>query len=186
MKGITLFFCLGLSFSVAAQSARQKKIDSVCNLITKYLNDKAYDSLYQLTGHVFRTRISASSFKRIAEEAYPPLGKVEKTILKGSAGETTWYKMFFPSQTLTLIISLDEQDKLGFFRLRKGKDNGKVASSNPLRTDIDRLVEGIARAYMEQENTVGLSIGIMVDGKEYFYGYGETALGNGRLPPSIR
>lgn len=184
MKGITLLLCLSFALAVAGQPASQQKTDSVCNFIVKYLNNKAYDSLYQLTGPVFRSRISVGAFKRIAEGEYPPLGKVEKTVLKGSAEGTSWYNLNFSSQTLSLIICLDKQDKLEFFRLRKGKDNDRVTSSNPLRTDVDKIVEGVARAYMEQENTVGLSIGIMVDGKEYFYGYGETAIGNGKVPTS--
>jgi CubicO group peptidase (beta-lactamase class C family) len=182
MKLVIFSLCLAFTVTVAAQTSRQKKTDSVCYLITRFLSEKAYDSLYQLTGRVFRSRVSVSTFRRVAEAEFAPLGKIEKTILKGTAEGTSWYKISFPSQTLTLIISLDGQHKLAFFRLRKGKDNDRVASSNPMRTDIDKIVEGVARAYMAQENTVGLSIGIIVDGKEYYYGYGETAIGNGKLP----
>ncbi|HSC37381.1 MAG TPA: serine hydrolase domain-containing protein, partial [Chitinophagaceae bacterium] len=58
----------------------------------------------------------------------------------------------------------------------------KTAASNPLSTPTDKKVDEIARAYLLRPNTAGLSIGILKDGKTYFYGYGETARGNNSLP----
>jgi hypothetical protein len=45
MKLVILSLCLIISISLAAQSVGQKKTDSVCSLITKYLNEKGYSGL---------------------------------------------------------------------------------------------------------------------------------------------
>jgi CubicO group peptidase (beta-lactamase class C family) len=170
------------SFSSVAQWPKQKQTDSVCALIKKYFNNKAYDSLYLLTGPTFHSRVSAGSFKSIAELEYPPMGNMENIVFEGHSQGTAWYKVIFPSNSLLLIVSLDANNKLQFYRLKQGKRNYKLSSSNRLKSDIDKIVDNVAHGYMLQQNTVGMSIGILKDGKSYFYGYGETAKGSGRIP----
>ena len=46
----------------------------------------------------------------------------------------------------------------------------------------DKKVDSVARIYIQKANTVGLSIGIFKDGNISTYNYGETAIGNGKLP----
>lgn len=182
MKLILLLLFLIGALPAVAQLSRQKQTDSVCFLVRKYFNEKAYDSLYQLTGKTFRSRVSAGTFKVLAGLEFAPLGEMEQPVLEEYTNGMGWYKVFFPSRTLTLLLSLDSQNKLEFFRLKKGNENLEIHSSNPLRTDIDQMIDGVARGYMMQENTVEFSIGILKDGKTYFYGYGETAKGNGIIP----
>jgi CubicO group peptidase (beta-lactamase class C family) len=57
-----------------------------------------------------------------------------------------------------------------------------LLTSNPLVTDLDQTVDAHARPYMQDPDHVGLSIGIWTDSQAYYYGYGETAQGNGQLP----
>jgi len=58
----------------------------------------------------------------------------------------------------------------------------QAPTSNLLVTALDKEVDSIARSYIQQLNAVGLSVGILKDGKTYFYGYGTTAKDNGRIP----
>lgn len=55
-------------------------------------------------------------------------------------------------------------------------------SNNPLLTITDIEVDKIFKSHKAGLNTVGVSIGIFKDGQTYFYGYGETAKGNGVIP----
>jgi CubicO group peptidase (beta-lactamase class C family) len=59
-----------------------------------------------------------------------------------------------------------------------------VATSNPLKSDIDKKVDTLARQYIQKGNTVGLSIGVYKGGVTSAYNYGETARGNNNLPAS--
>ena len=57
-----------------------------------------------------------------------------------------------------------------------------IPTSNHLATTLDKKVDVEARQYMTRIGTVGMSIGILMDGKTIFYGYGETERGNRQLP----
>jgi CubicO group peptidase (beta-lactamase class C family) len=53
---------------------------------------------------------------------------------------------------------------------------------NPLITSTDSAVHAAWLKYGNEVNTVGVSIGIYKNGKASFYGYGETKLGNQKVP----
>ncbi len=55
-------------------------------------------------------------------------------------------------------------------------------SNNPRLTAQDLAVDSIFNMHRAGLNTVGVSVGILRDGVESFYGYGETAKGNGVVP----
>jgi len=65
------------------------------------------------------------------------------------------------------------------------KDNISIpadVTNNPQSSAIDISVNDIYNSHKENINTVGLSIGILKDGKTYFYGYGETKKGSNIVP----
>jgi len=57
-----------------------------------------------------------------------------------------------------------------------------VKSDNPLKTRLDSLVDKNVGIYFKDPKAVGLSIGIVIDGKNYFYNYGQTENGKQILP----
>ncbi|WP_288446622.1 serine hydrolase domain-containing protein [uncultured Chryseobacterium sp.] len=60
----------------------------------------------------------------------------------------------------------------------------KTATDNRLVTDLDKMIQKEALAYMQNPARVGISIGVIKDGKSYFYNYGTTELGKSELPTS--
>ncbi|MBP1167807.1 CubicO group peptidase (beta-lactamase class C family) [Chryseobacterium sp. PvR013] len=60
----------------------------------------------------------------------------------------------------------------------------KIATDNHLTTELDKMVQKEALAYMQDPARVGLSIGVFKDGKSYFYNYGTTEIGKAELPTS--
>jgi CubicO group peptidase (beta-lactamase class C family) len=60
--------------------------------------------------------------------------------------------------------------------------NYQIPSSNRLATSLDNKVDAEIRHYMMKKGIVGLSIGILYNGKSVFYGYGETAEGSKEIP----
>ncbi|KOY88112.1 hypothetical protein AD998_07950 [bacterium 336/3] len=58
----------------------------------------------------------------------------------------------------------------------------KAITSNPLQTNLDKQIDAFVSPFMQQTGTMGMSIGIIRDGKIYFYNYGETQKGNKTLP----
>ncbi|MFZ4929743.1 serine hydrolase domain-containing protein [Chryseobacterium sp. Mn2064] len=59
-----------------------------------------------------------------------------------------------------------------------------IATDNRQVTELDKMVQKEAMAYMQNPARVGISIGIIKDGKSYFYNYGTTEIGKSDLPTS--
>lgn len=62
--------------------------------------------------------------------------------------------------------------------------NKEIPTDNRQVSELDRLVQKEAAAYMKDPARVGLSIGIFKDGKSHFYNYGTSELGKSELPTS--
>jgi len=89
-----LFLFIAVAFQVIAQSSKKGKADSVCLLVKKYINEKASDSLYQLTGSTFRSRVSAGAFRSTAAAWFAPLGIMEEAVFEQYAGGAGGYTSY--------------------------------------------------------------------------------------------
>ena len=74
-----------------------------------------------------------------------------------------------------------------FFALLSCQETAKVITpatltNNPLHSKMDSTVQKVFSDNLEKLDSPGISIGILKDGNTTFYGYGETALGNGIVP----
>nr|WP_233173770.1 serine hydrolase [Pedobacter sp. ASV19] len=58
----------------------------------------------------------------------------------------------------------------------------QVPTDNPLKTKLDSLVDQSVAPFMKSSSRVGLSIGIIKDGKPYHYNYGSTQKDKSELP----
>ncbi|HEY1871953.1 MAG TPA: serine hydrolase [Chitinophagaceae bacterium] len=176
-----------LSQFALAQDIRQIKTDSVCSLVKQYFNQKNINQLYELTGKNFKNSLSQEAFTNICNNNLFPLGELKETVFESYEDGVAKYKAVFNSVNLTLLLSLDENDKIVGFLFKpyndeKAKKNDRVLSTNPLSTALDKEVDLAVQPYMSLEATVGLSVGILKNGKTFFYNYGETARGNKQLP----
>ena len=61
-------------------------------------------------------------------------------------------------------------------------DEVKVPTDNGLKTSLDSLVHKSATAFMKNNSRVGVSIGIIKNGKRYLYNYGSTQKEKSELP----
>lgn len=87
-----------------------------------------------------------------------------------------------------LGIALDPYDFISSFEistLRMDEQTLKKPSAlhnNPLLTRLDSAVHQAALPYLELPQTCGLSIGLLVNGQQICYHYGEQGRGTGTLP----
>ncbi|MEN2412427.1 serine hydrolase domain-containing protein [Flavobacterium mesophilum] len=58
----------------------------------------------------------------------------------------------------------------------------QIKSDNQLKSKLDSLVDQNVQKYFKDPKAVALSIGIVLNGKNYFYNYGETEVENSTLP----
>ena len=178
---------LFLGSLLVAQPGQQQKIDSVCALIKIYFNAKNPEKIYDLTGEAFRKEISAEVFQHIFQQNLLPLGELKNTAFENHKDGVSSYKADFGTIALSLLVSLDEKDKIKLFLFKPYTDqterkNFRAPTNNPLSTPLDKEVDSAVQSYISLRATVGLSIGVLKDGKQFFYGYGETVKGNKQIP----
>ncbi|HEV2354163.1 MAG TPA: serine hydrolase domain-containing protein, partial [Puia sp.] len=171
----------------SGRSSAQEKNDSVCALVKKYFNERSVDSLYALTGASFRKQINPTVFENISKNNLFPLGDIRETSFSRNVDKITIYKAVLSSATFSLIIGLDSLNKLQAFAFQPYRDESarkttSVPGNNPMSTTLDKEIDSVAQDYMRQLPAVGLSIGILCNGKSSFYGYGETVKGNKTIP----
>jgi CubicO group peptidase (beta-lactamase class C family) len=174
--------------SASAQSIQQHKTDSVLQLVKQYFNLKQADGIYELAGEAFHKEMSAETFRYVAANQLFPVGEIkESSLISFVNDKVATYKLVCEAVTLQLLMSLDRKDKLELFLFQPfKKDPGDkpapVASTNPMKTLMDKSIDSAARKYIQKANSVGLSIGILKDGVITAYEYGETGRDNHQLP----
>ncbi|MDB5135990.1 MAG: beta-lactamase family protein [Mucilaginibacter sp.] len=187
-SSILILFIFITALTASAQSHQQLQNDSVFVLIKKYFNAKQADSIYTLAGTKLKTQLSPETFKYIAQQQLFPVGQIkESSLVSFVNNKVSTYKLVFDSANLQLLMSLDEDSKLDIFLFQPCKTEAPdrlkpAATSNLMRTLTDKKVDSAARDYIQKSNTVGLSIGVLKGGIIHTYNYGETAVGNGKLP----
>jgi CubicO group peptidase (beta-lactamase class C family) len=189
-SGFIAAFCISvLSLSATAQSRQQQKTDSVYRLVKKAFNEKDVNAIYALAGENFKKAVDVEGFRSVTEKQLFPMGAIRRdSLISFNNNKDATYKIQLDAVTLKLLMNLDDKGKLEAFIFQPytivaiGDKLAKVATSNPMLTVADKMVDSIARLYIQKQNTAGLSIGVIKDGKVSVYHYGETTKGNNKLP----
>ncbi|MGY0041296.1 serine hydrolase [Pedobacter sp. NJ-S-72] len=169
-----------------AQSGGHRKSDLVVVLIKKYIAERP-DMIYSLGGKEYKAGISQEKLGDFVKKNIYILGKIKESSFISSTKGLSKYKLVFDAENIELSFSLDQKNKLKKLSFSSfipivTKKAVMVPSNNPLKSKLDREVDTLARLYIQNSNTVGLSIGVLKDGKTYTYGYGTTQKKNGELP----
>lgn len=177
------------SFGASAQSHQQRRNDSVFVLVKRYFNARNPDSIYAIAGSRFRTSLSIVTFRDVCERQLFPLGKITgSSLISFVNNKVSTYKLEFDSASpLQFLMSLDPNNKLDMFLFQPFKREAEerpepVATSNMMRNITDKRVDSAARLYIQKDNTVGISIGILKSGIVRTYNYGEIAVESHKLP----
>lgn len=175
-----------ISLTVAAQANQPQRIDSILLLVKQYINEHNSVAIYEMTSESFRKDSDKQKLSVFFEKEIYPYGKITQYSPIGF-NQTDKYKLQFEYGKLEFSFSLDKVGKFNSFTFLPFKafttsKDVPAATSNKLSTVLDKQVDSIARSYIQKSNTVGLSIGILKDGKMKTYGYGETSKGSKELP----
>ena len=188
-----IFFVISVinlfSVTACAQDLQKEKNDAMKDKVVTFFNAQNVDSLYSLAGETFKKQLSLDNFKAVCQNNLFPLGNIKETVFEKIDNGVSKYKTTFDGAILSMYLSLDAVEKFQAFLFQpyKKEITGPVIKSktdNTLQTDLDKKVEDILQPFMFQSKTVGLSIGIIKDGKKYYYNYGETKKGNSQIPSS--
>ena len=186
MKTLATVFGFLFTITITAQTTQQeKKTDAVAQRIKALYNEQKTDSIYALTDTTFRKAIKLSVLQNALAMQLFPFGKITKMEFVKSKDSVNIYKTYLgTSAVMNLLVGLDRQGKVSTFRMQPYKEDVKEADKrknyyhdNALQSYIDSLVHKHATAFMETIKSPGLSIGILVGTKSYFYNYGEAKKG---------
>ncbi len=184
----TILSLLLLSFcNVNSQSDWKLRTDSVTRVIQQYYNKKDFVGIYSLAGEKARRELDEKGFVQVMETLNTQLGNLNSFQYSSSTDKVNNYRAFFVNAEMKLLVSIDSQNKFETFFLTQPdlptKPRSEVlGKNNPLITELDKKVDSLVVPFMGNRNTVGLVLGVLKDGKTYFYGYGETEKGNMQIP----
>ncbi|MGI4805765.1 MAG: serine hydrolase domain-containing protein [Janthinobacterium lividum] len=177
-----------MSLSLSAQNIQQKN-DSVVVLIKNYLNTKNTDALYDLTDAELQHYISKKSFNQYLKKEVYSSGQIDNSTPVRNKTLNSEYKFALKKDTLLLTLNLDQEYKIRIFVLKKyipvtPNKAYPVATSNQLKTDLEKKIDAVIRTYIQKPFTVGLSLGIIYGDKRSIYNYGEVIKDKRELPDS--
>jgi CubicO group peptidase (beta-lactamase class C family) len=186
---ITMFIVgVFISINTFAQSHQQRKTDSVFRLIINYGKTRDANAIYDLGNTDVKKSVSQGLFRDyLFRELYSHGHVLKDSLIAFVNNITATYKLTTDVGNLQLTISLGDDGKFNYFYLEPYKlvaatKLKQAASNNPLKTATDKIVDSVARRFIQQSNTVGLSIGLIKGGVISTYNYGETTKGGQQLP----
>lgn len=177
IKRILLFQLLLVSLSVQAQKADVRSHNLVKDMIVEKFNNQDFKGIYELAGRSFKANFSEKDMVAFLKN-YSILGKITSSSLLKQTGKTFEYRLQCTHKSLQLTLAVkNEKSFTGFgldlFRLPAIRTRTNFISDNPLKTELDSVVQKAVTNYMSNKNVAGLSVGVMADGKTYSYNFGE-------------
>jgi CubicO group peptidase (beta-lactamase class C family) len=185
---LVLLMGLLLNSNALAQTRQLQKTDSVYRLIKRHIGTNDANAIYALAHPRFKQSITLGNFRDFLFKELFSLGEIKQDSLESFVNDlTAGYKITFDKAPMLLTMSLADDDKLAYFKLepyKAGPTNktAPLATNNPLKSQTDKLIDLVARRYIQKSNTVGMAIGTLIDGRTNTYFYGETKIGSNNLP----
>jgi CubicO group peptidase (beta-lactamase class C family) len=179
MKQIIVIFFILNTFKMTAQLADSLTHNATKDSIVEHFNKQEFKKVYAMLSPQFKAQMTENEMITFLEKnVYEESGKILKSEFLEKAKDEYIYKLTHQKEILTFSLTVNERKLIdGFsfvpFEEKDPKSIAKAASNNFLTTDLDKIVDSVARTYIDKENTSGMSIGVIKDGKTYFYHYGE-------------
>src|SRR3569833_878579 len=176
------------TYTAFAQPRQQQKVDSVFMLVKLFFFCFFVVVFYNLTGDSFQKELSINAFSDVANKTLFPLGAMkESSMINFVNNSLAAYKVDFSTVKLRVSLSLDNKNKIETLLFTPYADTmsnktALVATNNPMSSAMDKQVDTAVRKYIQKANTVGLSVGVIKDGKTTTYNYGEMKRGGKILP----
>ncbi len=183
MKNILFLICFLPLLSISQKTpttAQELAVDAKAQLVKKYFNTKAIDSLYMLLSPSFKKQVSMEALENGMVQQLGPYGAIIAFEFEYQKKGLSKYKtQLFAGLTLQTLIKLDEDGLIETLAMQPYKDENapkraSLYTDNPLKTKLDSAVDKAAKGYMMDTSTKGLSIGVYYNEEKYFYNYGEA------------
>lgn len=171
--------------SAAAQVANLKEAMELKDALVANFNRENFKAIHAMVADNSKADFPEAGFTNFLKNQFSQKGKITASELIEDFGEVKYFRLDFEKK-VSLQLSLGVKSATEFYSFGlsgiRPKREKPPLSNNPLKSPMDLIVDKAAQNYLRDLRTVGLSIGVVKDGKFYTYNYGETEKSNGQLP----
>lgn len=184
---LVVLLCLSL---VATAQSTDAKFRQLNDSIIAFYNRGDYASIYGLGNNNFKMMQSAEGMAYELASLSAEAGNIRQTEIIERYPNGRSFKWIGEKKNLRFdFISLTGGDideyHLNDFIGQPDRLSERVLTDNQLKSRMDSIVDENASIYMSHPKTIGLSIGVLKNGKTYTYNYGEVKKGSGKVPTSL-
>jgi CubicO group peptidase (beta-lactamase class C family) len=171
-----LLLCLILNaLNLKAQMTDIASHNAIKDSIIDYFNKQEFKKIHALLSASFQAQMSENQLITFFKnDLYDSEGKITKADFLEKTNDEAIYKLTFEKSVLKMSLSVNKDKRIDGFTFLPFAEITKAISSNPMKTDLDKTVDSVARTYIDKENTAGMSIGVIKEGQIYTYHYGES------------
>ncbi len=164
------------------------RADELLRVIVERYNQDDFRGIYGLASEEFKRGVGEEKFVLFLRRNRNG-GDILRSSLKAEEGDVATYLLEMQARDMLLDLGVKPPGRFSSFGLRNAPvqllaRDREIKSDNPLATPLDRAVDTAARDYFRNPHAVGLSIGVIRDGRKYAYHYGEISKDGGALPTS--
>lgn len=164
------------------------RADELLRGIVDRYNKDDFRGIYGLASEEFKRGVSEEKFVLFLRRNRNG-GDILRSSLKAGEGNVATYLLEMQARDMLLNLSVEPPGRFNSFGLRNSPvprlaSGREVKNDNSLATPLDRAVDAAARNYFRDPHAVGLSIGVIRDGRKYAYHYGQISKDGGALPTS--
>lgn len=171
--------------SVRSQIADLKTAIELKDAFVTNFNQSNYKAIQAMVADNSKVEFPEEGFTNYLKNQFSQKGKITASELIEDFGEVKYFRLDFEKK-VSLQLSLGASSAKEFYSFGlsgiRPKREKPVPSDNPLKSPMDLIVDKATQNYLRDLKTVGLSVGVVKDGKFYTYNYGETEKSNGQLP----
>ncbi len=185
---LIILFIASYSLSLLSQNGNESTYRSVMDKIMTTYNNKNYKGFYNLLSEKFRSSMSEKELTTfLSENLFEQLGRIQSiTYYKEEKGAKI-YKTQFEKDSLSLTIACNYNSEIELFLFKPFEEKNNTYkknsnSTNAKKTELDLIVDSIVSNYASSPLSVGLSIGIILNNKTFYYHYGAFEKGTNKLP----
>ena len=183
-KLLLLLFITHISaqFVAAQTTALEKQTDLVARQLKTFYNAKRADSIYGRFNAAFKSAVKQTAFENSLSQQLFPYGVINSFVFERSKNGANIYKAGLATGLdLNMVVVLDSAGLVSGFQIVPYKATVTAADKrtkyyydNPLKTATDSLVHAEASGFMENTKSPGLAIGLLLNGQQYLYNYGDA------------
>jgi CubicO group peptidase (beta-lactamase class C family) len=184
---LLLFFAGSLLPALHAQEAANVRVQEK---IIKYYNNRNYTKLYSMLSPEFKRSMDQDGLEYFMDYEMHERHKQARqaTYLRNEQGAHV-YLVVFEKGKLEMHLAVNTDgliETLTFLpniKLKPGlATETTYPNNNPLSCSIDSICDQAMRKFGSDNHITGLTIGIIKNGSQYVYGYGETYKKSGDIP----